>query len=81
MTITSDIDVRVACLTCGGAVLSTFPALPEVMEWLSAPQLPWLLAWCSSLLLPAALPSAAALQTGSLQVLTAATKFYFSSMM
>ena len=67
-----------ACLTCCGAVLSTSPALSEVTVWLS--HHPWLLAYCSSILQP---PSSTndpppALQTEALQVLTAASKFYFS---
>ena len=74
-----DIDVRVACLTCCGAVLSTSPALPEVASWLA--QGPWLLTWCSNLLQPRSVSHATSLPTEALQVLAAATKFYFSSLM
>ena len=70
--------MRVACLTCCGAILSTFPSLPEVGGWLS--DWPWLLVWCTSLLKPSTQSAPHPLLTQALQVLTAAAKFYFSSL-
>ena len=82
----TDTDVRVACLTCYGAVLSTSAPLAEVEEWLTATQPPWLLQWCHSVLAPpnrhAGLPVKVpvAVQTEAIQVLAAAVKFYFPSL-
>ena len=79
MIIILDIDVRVACLTCCGAVLSISPSLSEVTVWLS--HQPWILDYCSVILNPhntSNTDQPPALQTEALQVLTAASKFYFS---
>ena len=46
-----DTDVHVACLTCYGAVVSIYPALPEVQRWLEERKGgPWLVEHCTTLL-------------------------------
>ncbi|CAI8024384.1 HEAT repeat-containing protein 6 [Geodia barretti] len=72
-----DIDVRVACLTSCGAILSISPSLPEVEAWLSGS--PWLLLWCTALLQPTSPSPPNPLCTQALQVLAAAARFYFHS--
>lgn len=75
----ADIDVCVACLTCCGALFSISPSLPEVENLLS--DWPWVMVWVTGLLQPTSHPAPHPLLTEALQVLTAATKFYFSSIM